>query len=216
MSEYYPISLNLSGRRCLVVGGGAVAARKVAALLEAGAAVTVVAPDAAREVLDLSARGRVTYVRRAFAPADLGGCFVAVAATDDPGVNRAVSQAARERRVLVNVVDDAAISDYIVPAVTRRGSLCIAVTTDGKSPLLARRVRERLEADFGPEYGQFLDWLGEARETIRREEPNESRRRAIFARLVDSGVLALLREGRAAEARDEFERLLREPTEQVT
>jgi len=210
MPAYYPISLDLSGRRCLVVGGGAVAARKVAALLEAGAAVTLVAPETVQEIQALIAAGRVTHIRRAFVPSDLDGCRVAVAATDEAMVNRAVSEAARERNVLVNVVDDAGLSDYIVPAVVRRGSLCIAVTTDGHSPLLARRVRERLEKEFGPEYGQFLDWLGEARETIKQEEPVQARRRAILERLVDSGILDLLREGRVAEARGRFERLLRE------
>ncbi|MHB0885918.1 MAG: precorrin-2 dehydrogenase/sirohydrochlorin ferrochelatase family protein [Bacillota bacterium] len=213
MPEYYPISLALTGRPGLVVGGGAVAARKVDALLEAGAAVTVVAPEVSPELAALATAGRVSLERRPFAPSDLDGCFVAVAATDDQSVNRAVSAAARERRVLINVVDDASLSDFIVPAVVRRGSLCLAVTTDGKSPLFSRRIRERLEAAFGPEYGQFLDWLGEARETIKRQEPTEARRRAIFAALVDSGVLDLLREGRSAEARDQFERLLRESTE---
>lgn len=209
MPDYYPISLAVAGRPCLVVGGGAVAARKVDALLEAGATVIVVAPEVSAELAALVDAGRVGLRRRAFAPPDLDGCFVAVAATDSQSVNRAVSAAARERRVLVNVVDDAALSDFIVPAVVRRGRLCLAVTTDGKSPLFARRVRERLEATFGPEHGQFLDWLGEARETIKRQEPDEARRRAIFAALVDSRVLDLLREGRTAEARGEFERLLR-------
>ncbi len=212
MPNYYPIGLNLSGRPCVVIGGGSVAARKVAALIEAGASVTVVAPEACPDLEALAGSGAVAIRRRPFQPPDLDRAFVAVAATDSSEVNRAVSAAARERGILVNVVDDPGRSDFIVPAVVRRGNLCLAITTDGKSPLLARRIGERLEAEFGPEYGQFLDWLGEARETIKRKEPDEARRRALFARLVDSDVLDLLRAGRADLARDEFERLLRDDT----
>lgn len=208
MPNYYPIGLNLTDRQCLVVGGGAVAARKVKALLEAGARVVVVSPEVGPPVEEMAASGRVTLRRRRFEPGDLDGCFVVVAATDDRSVNRAVSAAARERRTLVNVVDDPDLSDYIVPAAVRRGSLCLSVTTDGKSPLLAGRIRARLEEEFGREYGQFLDWLGEARERIKREEPDETRRKAILESLIDSNVLAKLRDGRTAAARDEFDRLL--------
>ncbi|HEY3315635.1 MAG TPA: bifunctional precorrin-2 dehydrogenase/sirohydrochlorin ferrochelatase [Bacillota bacterium] len=210
MPAYYPISLNLTGRPCLVVGGGSVAARKTASLLEAGAKVTVVAPDIGPPLDEMAAAGLVVLRRRPFDRSDLEGCDLVVAATDDPAVNQTVSTEARGRRVLVNVVDDPERSDYIVPAVVRRGALCLAVTTDGYSPALAKRIRDRLASEFGPEYGQFLDWLGETREKIKREEPDETRRKALFEALVDSNVLAKLRDGRAKAARDEFDRLLRE------
>lgn len=148
----YPVVLRLHGRRAVVVGGGSVAARKIIPLLRAGADVVVVAPAAEAAVERLAASATIVHVARPFEPADLDGAFLAVAATDNPGVNQAVAAAARERGVLVNVADDPAACDFTVPATVRRGSIALAISTGGRSPAFARYLREQLD-----------DWLTDAR-----------------------------------------------------
>ena len=197
-AAYYPVELDLRGRSCLVVGGGAVAQRKVQGLLAAGAAVTVVAPDC------LAMPAGVTVVLRRFADGDLAGVALAVAASDDREVNGLVARVARERGIWVNVVDDPSEGTVIVPAVARRGDLRIAVSTGGASPALAARLRERLEGEFGPEYGDLVALLGE----LRREwEPRAARagvppaaRRAAWHAVLDLPLADLLAAGRHAEA----------------
>ena len=197
-AAYYPVELDLRGRPCLVVGGGAVAQRKVQGLLAAGAAVTVVAPEC------LPMPDGVTVVLRRFADEDLAGVALAVAASDDREVNARVARVARERDTWVNVVDDPSAGTVIMPAVARRGDLRIAVSTGGASPALAARLRERLESEFGPEYGDLVALLGE----LRREwEPRAARagvppagRRAAWHAVLDLPLVELLAEGRHAEA----------------
>jgi siroheme synthase-like protein len=135
VTGYLPIALDLHGRRCLVVGGGAVAARKIESLLQAGASeVAVVAPEVRAEIADLATAARVEVAGRGFVPGDLDGVFLVMAATDDPEVNRVVAAAARERGVLVNAADDPAACDFIMPAVVRRGNVAVAVTTEVPAP----------------------------------------------------------------------------------
>ena len=153
MTQLFPVFLDLRGKRCVVVGGGKVAKRKVESLVEAGAVVTVIAP----EVTQLP--DTVAIIRRPFQPKDLDGARFVIAATDDPAVNAAVADAAEACGIWVNAVDDPVNCSVFLPAVVRRGAFCLAISTGGASPAFARRLRERLEREFGEEYGQFTALL---------------------------------------------------------
>ncbi len=163
MPDYFAAFLDLRGRRCLVVGGGPVAERKVRGLLECGARLRLVSPTLTPGLAPLVAARRVEHHARRFRPGDVRGCAVAVAATGRGAVDRAVAAAARRARVLVNAVDRPAACDFILPSVLRRGQLQIAVSTGGRSPALAREIRRRLEALFGPEYAALVERAGRAR-----------------------------------------------------
>jgi len=191
----YPVGLELSGQAVMVVGGGEVAFRKVESLLQAGALVTVVSPALAPGLADLHRRQAIRWLAREFRPGDLEGFTLAMAATDDETVNRRVSAEARSRCIPVNVCDVPELCSFTVPAVVRQGALTLAVFTGGKSPLLAGRLREELQAQFGPEYAAFLEILGALRPRLKREVPDPARRQAIYRRLVDSDALDLLRRG---------------------
>ena len=163
----HPIFLDLDGQRVVIVGGGAVAERKIETLIESGARVAVVSPDITDRIADLAERGLVEVQRRAYATGDLSGCRLAYAATSDPGVNQAVRHEATEAGVWLNAVDQPALCDFITPATVRRGDLTLAVSTNGRSPSLARQIREDLERAYGPEYGGLVDAMGEARDRLR-------------------------------------------------
>ena len=191
--NHYPVFLDLRGRQCLVVGGGTVARRKVEALVEAGAEVTVVAPRV--EQMPESVR----VVRRPFQPNDLDGAVFVIAAADDAEVNALVSREAQSQRIWVNVVDDTALCSAILPAVLRRGSLRIAISTAGASPVLARRLRERLEHDYGPEYGDLVDLLRSLRQSWEPRAaaaglPMEKRKKA-WEDVLDLPLLGWLHDG---------------------
>src|SRR5581483_10147284 len=155
--RYYPVLLDLAGRPCVVVGGGAVAEGKVPPLVAAGARVTVIAPALTPALAAQQRAGRFTHLARAYRPGDLAGAFLVIGATGDPEVNRAVHAEATERGALINVVDDPPHCGFILPSVLRRGDLVVAVSTSGSAPALAVRLRERLERELGDEYARFLE-----------------------------------------------------------
>ncbi len=193
---YYPIFLDLSGRRCVVVGGGAVGERKVRGLLEAGARVALVSPEATEELALLAESGRVDWVRRGFQKDDLEGAVLAFAATDRPEVNREVVAEARAGGVFLNAAERPAAGDFIVPSVVRRGPLQIGLSTGGGSPAYARMVRERLEALFGPEHSEMVGWLERLRPRVMSRFPHDpGRRRAVWKRLVTWDLVELIRQG---------------------
>lgn len=190
----YPISLvGLAERRAVVIGGGAVAARKAAGLLKAGARVTVISPEATPELRAWAEEGRILLLVRGYQPGDLADAFLVIAATDDGAVNRAVWAEATRRGCLVNVVDDPAHSNFISPAVIRRDEITVAIQTGGASPALARRLRERLEAAIGPEYSVLARLLAELRPELMARFPAGEPRLAAALRLVDSDVLEIIR-----------------------
>jgi precorrin-2 dehydrogenase/sirohydrochlorin ferrochelatase len=198
--RYYPISLDVSGKRCVVVGGGEVALRKVNALLEHEAIVQVISPELCAELEDLYVSGRIMAAKRPYAEGDLAGAFVAIAATDDADINRNVAAEAEKLRVLVNAVDTPSLSNFIVPSHLRRGDLSIAVSTGGASPALARRIRERLEGEFGKEYETLLALAGQVRSELRRNGAAAAGGDWQKALDIDA-LLALIREGKSDEAR---------------
>jgi uroporphyrin-III C-methyltransferase/precorrin-2 dehydrogenase/sirohydrochlorin ferrochelatase len=206
--HYYPVLLDLRGRRVVVIGGGTVAEGKVAPLIEAGADVTVIAP-VLTPGLSLTVRERkLTHLARQYAPGDLIDAHLAIAATDDPEVNHAVHAEAEDRRIPINVVDDPPYCGFILPSIMRQGDLVVAVSTSGNAPALAVRIRERLERELGEEYGQFLELAGSIRVPLAARFPDFQIRKRLWYRLVDSDVLALLRAGDAARARERIAEIM--------
>jgi len=200
--RYYPIFLDLRGRRCTVVGGGRVAERKVKALLRAGASVHVISPAVTPRLALLAARKKIDLTLRAYRPTDLEGPASArpegprgvrpvlvFAATDSPETQRAVRKDAEEIGALVNVADDARKSDFIVPASFAQGDLLVAISTSGASPALARRLRRQLQLKLGREYRAYLQFLREARKQVMDTVPDEAQRAKIFRQLSETPVM---------------------------
>lgn len=199
----YPVSLDLDGRRAVVVGDDAVAQGKAGALLAAGAALTVVAEGPVAALERLEQDERATVLRRGFVPADLDGAFLCVAGSRDPAVCQAVLAAARARGVLLNVIDDPDRCDFAAPAVVRRGDLVIAVSTGGRSPALASGMRRLLEERFGPEWEELVALLGEVREQTLPLLPDLGERSRRWRQALELDELeALVRDGRGEEARE--------------
>jgi precorrin-2 dehydrogenase/sirohydrochlorin ferrochelatase len=196
MAAYYPAFLDVHERRCLVVGGGVVAERKVTGLLDAGARVRVVSPTLTAALATLAAAGVIDHRARSFRRHDTQGCALVVAATGEPSVDDAVAAAARRARALVNVVDRPESCDFILPSVLRRGDLQIAVSTGGRSPALAREIRRRLEAEIGEDYAALVARVGEARARLRTRDLAPAARMRAADRLA---VAALARMTRAAD-----------------
>ncbi len=204
----YPITLvHLHRVRCLVIGGGKVAARKVAGLLATGAQVVVLSPVLCERLEILATRGDIEVMRRDYCSGDLEETFLVIAATDDPSVNHQVWEEAQARGVLINVVDDPAHCTFIAPAVVRQGPLTLAISTGGRCPALARHLREQLEQEFDPAYGRFVELLGELRERTITALPF-SRRNVFWEQLFHSDVLALMTSGDEAIARRRAEEIL--------
>jgi siroheme synthase-like protein len=202
----YPVNLLVDGRRCLVVGGGRIAARKVEALLDAGADVHVVALDLGEEIRAWRDAGRLTADERAFIPADLDGVWLATAATSDGEVNQAVFDAGEARRIWVNAADDPEHCSFTLMSVVRQGDLVLTVGTGGRSPALAAWLKDRLAAEFGPEYAVACDLLSEAREALRAT--GRSSESPDWRRALDSGMVDLIRAGRTVEAKELLEACL--------
>jgi len=197
---YYPVFLNINHKKCLVCGGGKVALRKVQSLLEHGAAVAVVSPSSCEELRALAASGEILLHSREYRAGDLKGASVVIAATDDRHANQTIADEARRHGCLVNAVDDADSSDFIVPACLKRGDMTIAISTSGRSPALARKLRARLETEFGGEYTDLVRLVGEVRAAIKTKglKVNED----TWQEALDLERLpALIKEGKIEEAR---------------
>jgi siroheme synthase-like protein len=204
---YYPIFADLTGRRCVVVGGGPVAQRKVTTLLGCGAEITVVTPTATKRLAGYARAGRVRLVSRRFRPADVAGAWLVYAATDDPAVNGVVYRTACKQRVFANVVDQTPLCTFIAPAIVRRGALTAAVSTAGGSPSLAKLVRDDVRRILEG-YAPMLGLLRSLRGLAKRAMPDYGDRKRYFDRLVRGRVLELMRAGRPQAARREALALL--------
>jgi precorrin-2 dehydrogenase len=202
----YPVNLLVAGRRCVVIGAGRIAARKVEALLDAGAEVHVVAPDVCDEIAAWRDAGRLTVDPRGFEPGDLDGAWLATAATSEVAVNRAVFEAAEERRLWVNAADDPEHCSFTLMSVVRQGDLVVTIGTGGRSPALATYLKDHVTEEMGPEWGELLEMLSEARERLRGG--GVSSETVDWKRALDSGMLDLIRAGRQAEAKELLEACL--------
>jgi len=196
----YPVNLLVRGRRCVVVGGGRIAARKIDALLEAGAVVHVVAPELVEDLRAARDEGRITVAERPFEATDLDGAWLATAATSTAAVNRAVFEAGEARRVWVNAADDPSNCSFTLMSVVRQGDLVVTVGTGGRSPALATYLKDHVAQEMGPEWAALLELLSEAREELRAG--GTSSETVDWRRALDSGMLELIRGGRTAEAKE--------------
>jgi uroporphyrin-III C-methyltransferase/precorrin-2 dehydrogenase/sirohydrochlorin ferrochelatase len=198
--DFFPVFLNLAGKRTLVVGGGAIAARKVELLLKAHARVRVVAPALHAELALFRDAGRIEHIAARFEPQHLDGMMLAIAATDRPEVNHAVAEAAAERSLFVNVVDSAADSSCIMPAIVDRSPVIVAIGTEGHAPMLARRLRAQLEALLPERLGELARFAGRIRERVQRLLPELTRRRRFWEHLFAGAIATQVLTGRSAAA----------------
>lgn len=192
----YPVFLNIAGRRCVVVGGGTVAERKVLRLLTCGAQVTVVAPELTPGLDALWREGKIEVKKEPYHPSVLNGAFLVIGATDQRDINEQIYHDGRPKNVLVNIVDDPQRCDFILPSLLERGDLCIAISTAGKSPALARKIRQQLSKVVGPEYGILLQIMGIIRECYRQSEPDSQKRLKTYRRLLSTDILEEIRQRR--------------------
>ena len=199
----YPVNLVLDGRRCLVVGGGRIALRKVEGLLACGGRVTVVAPRVEPELHKLAG---ISVEERPWRPEDLDGMWLAIAATDDPAVNGAVYAEGQRRGVWVNGADDPANCSFTLPSVVRRGDLQVTVSTGGRSPALASWLRRRIESEIGPEYEVLLELLATERDGLKAA--GVSTEGLDWRSALDSDMLDLIRTGDLAHARERLQTCL--------
>lgn len=196
----YPALLWLTGKRACVVGGGRVALHRIEALLDAGAQVRVIAPEAVDGVVDLVAAGRIKWHKEPFAASMLQGVSIVVCATDDPDVNRRAAWAAKSMGALVNMAaPPLELSDFAVPASVRRGDLVLAVSTGGACPELSRRLRGELDS-LGDIYGPWLEKLVPIRDEIKELLSSSEERRAFWREALSEDVMALVRKGKLEEA----------------
>jgi len=202
MSSYYPVYLELKDQPCIVVGGGKIAEGKVDGLLGADAVVKVISPELTPRLKNLLEHKQIEHIPRAYQSGDLAGAFLVFGATDRAAINHQVWEEAVANRQLVNVVDDTPFCNFIMPSVLRKGDLTIAISTAGRAPALAVRLKERLDNELGPEYERFLELAGKLREPLARHIPNFEVRKALWYQLVDSEVLDVLARGDTAAAKE--------------
>ena len=200
MPAFYPVFLNLRGRRCVIVGGGEVAERKVQLLKECGASITFISPEVTEGIWQMAQEGQVEWHSRDYRSGDLEGAFISIAATDDERINRAVHREARERNVLLNVVDVTHLCDFIAPSIVRRGEVMVAISTGGLSPALARKLREELPKAGALEWADLASVLSEVRLELRAQgtqvDPDH------WQECMDEELLALVQDGHALEAKE--------------
>lgn len=198
MPQYYPVFLELRGRRCLLIGGDREIQRKAELLLECGAEVTVVSPQLTPRLAELVRDGSIDWEERSYQYGDLKGAFLAIASSDDHRVNRQVGHEAKVERVLLNVVDKPALCTFIAPAIVRRGEVVIAISTGGASPALARRLRESLEASEATRWADLAPVLSRARSELRRRRVQVHPDR--WQECLDDVLLRMVQEGQEEAA----------------
>ncbi len=194
--RFYPAFIDVTDRPCVVVGGGPVATEKAQKLAECDARITLVSPRVTDELRAMVADGAIARLEeRPYRTGDLDDAFLVIAATDDTAVNRTVWRDAEARHMLANVVDVPELCNFIVPSIMRHGELAVAVSTGGASPVVARRVRQRVQATIGPEWGELVDMLRATREDLKARYTDMPSRADAVERLLDAGIVERLAEG---------------------
>ncbi len=197
MIEPYPLNLLLNNRAVAVIGGGGIAERKVLSLLDTGAKITVIAPKATKKIKSLAAKKKVVLKLRNLVHDDLKGKLLIFAATNSDEVNKQVSRLARKKGILVNCVDDPKECDFFVPSFFRRGSLLLAVSTGGKIPALAKKIRRDIELSYGALFAEYVKLLAKARGAIYRKAPlSFQKKRDLIEKMIESNILSLLKKGK--------------------
>ena len=197
---YYPVYLDIEERDVLIIGGGNVCARKAETMMKYGARVTIVSPDFTDEIEEWARQGVLELRRKPYEEPDLNGASIVIASTDDPCVNARIARDCRRRKIPVNVVDVTHLCEFIVPAIVESGSIQIAVSTGGKSPALARTLKEDLQKFVGPEYDEVNQVLGSLRSAAKKTLPTDIDRKRFFDSIIAKGILEMLREGRRNDA----------------
>lgn len=205
---YYPMFVDLRGRLCVVIGGGKVAERKIAKLVEAGAVITIISPEATERIQAWAQSGRVRWFRRGYEPTDLTGAALIIAATNVEEVNDRVTKAARESGQWINRADKPETANVILPSVVQRGKLQIAVSTSGASPILTRQIAIQLEEQYGTEYERAIDWLALKRKDIQRRIKQPEARQAIWKALFNLNPVLWIVNHKESELDAEAERLI--------
>ena len=184
---YYPVHLNVKGKTCLVVGGGKVGLRKAKSLIKSGARVTMITPrintDNAEDIME-----KITWISVPYTPHHLNGMTLVFAATDQKELNRQIAKDAKKAKILCNIADDPSVSDFIVPAIVRRGDLLLTVSTSGTSPAFAKKLRRDLEAQFDESYAEFLFIMGQIRCRLLAQEHNPQKHKALFSTLIQEDL----------------------------
>lgn len=206
--DYFPINLDINGRPCLVIGGGRVAERKVLGLLEYGAEVTVISPELTAMLAELRQKKEITVIARPYKNGDLAQAFLVIAATDDEKAQEEIHAEAEKDNILLNVADVPKWCNFILPATVRRGELSISISTSGNSPALARRLRQGMETQFGPEYEPLLELLGCLRPVVLAQGRPHSENKIIFEKLLHPDLLTWLNEAKWDTIKDHFRAIL--------
>jgi precorrin-2 dehydrogenase/sirohydrochlorin ferrochelatase len=194
--KYYPVHLDINNRNALVVGGGGVGTRKVRTLLACGARVTVVSLDASRQLLDLATSGEIILEKRPYQSDDLSGMFLVIGATNDEKLNRQISGDADRLNTLCNIADRPEVCNFILPSIVHRDDLVITISTSGKSPALAKKLRKSLENQFGEEYGTLLRLMGAIRKKLLRQAHEPEAHKPLFEQLLNSDLIGMIQENK--------------------
>jgi precorrin-2 dehydrogenase/sirohydrochlorin ferrochelatase len=205
---HYPVYLDLKERPCFVLGGSVMAEEKVTGLIAAGARVTVISPDLTPGLAELAIEAKVDSLARRYRRGDLRTAFLVIVVAQSAAVVQAVWEETRGRNVLVNTLDDVPHCDFIAPSIVRRGDLTVAISTGGKAPVMAVRLRQKLERELGAEHARFLELAGRLRAPLALRWPDFETRRTLWYRLIDSDVIHLLRRGNEPEALARIEEIL--------
>lgn len=200
--SFYPMYVDIEGSKCVVVGGGDVATRKVMSLVECNAAVLVVSPKITPEIECLANDKRIAIEHRDYIEGDIEGATLAIIATDDPALNKRISQEARDKNIPINVVDTPEICTFIVPSIIRRGDLIISISTSGSCPALAKTIRKDLQKQFGEEYAEFCNILRQFRADLADKYDKQEDRAEVLQKLIDSNAIELIKADKSEEVKE--------------
>ena len=192
--KYYPVHLDINNRNCLVVGGGSVGTRKVKTLLDCGARVTVVSPEVSQQLSELAASGDIMLAQRSYQSDDLSAVFLVIGATDDETLNQQISSDADRLNTLCNIADLPEVCNFILPSIVQRDDLVITISTSGKSPALAKKLRKTLENQFGEEYGTLLQLMGAIRQKLLQQAHKPEAHKPLFEQLINSDLIVMIQE----------------------
>ncbi len=205
---FYPVYLNLKGKRVVVIGGGDVAERKIDSLVGTDATIVVISPQTNAGIACLAEQRRIELRKRAYAHGDCAGAALVFAATDDSEISRAVHEEASALGTFVNTADQPALCNFIMPAVVRRGDIGIAISTSGKSPALAARLRRKVSETVGPEYARLAELLSRVRPEIRGRVQGANSRKELHYRILDSDIVSLLESNQMARAKERLQQII--------
>ncbi|MGD2028350.1 MAG: bifunctional precorrin-2 dehydrogenase/sirohydrochlorin ferrochelatase [Desulfobacterales bacterium] len=192
--RYYPVNLDIRHRKCLVVGGGSVGTRKVMTLLDCGAKVTVVSNEVTRKLHKLADNSDIVLKKRPFQISDLDTMFLVIGATDNPELNLQIHTEAERLGMLCNIADRPEVCNFILPAIVNRGDLIIAISTSGKSPAFAKKMRKNLEKEFGTEYAEFLELMGAIRNKLLSQDHEPEAHKPLFEKLIQRDLVKMIKD----------------------